>query len=92
MLKGETGYGTYFRKGAYTLQAYAPIDGTDGWMVAVDAPVTDFLGSVVTGIIIGAAIGVIAVAYSIYKAKQIGQAYRGAGGTVHRQNTAVSTG
>ena len=73
MLKGETGYGTYFRKGAYTLQAYAPIDGTDGWMVAVDAPVTDFLGSVVTGIIIGAAIGVIAVAYSIYKAKQIGQ-------------------
>lgn len=73
MLKGETGYGTYFRKGAYTLQAYAPIGGTDGWMVAVDAPVTDFLGSVVTGIIIGAAIGVIAVAYSIYKAKQIGQ-------------------
>ena len=73
MLKGESGYGTYFRKGAYTLQAYAPIDGTDGWMVAVDAPVTDFLGSVVTGIIIGAAIGVIAVAYSIYKAKQIGQ-------------------
>lgn len=73
MLKGETGYGTYFRKGTYTLQAYAPIDGTDGWMVAVDAPVTDFLGSVVIGIIIGAAIGVIAVAYSIYKAKQIGQ-------------------
>lgn len=73
MLKGETGYGTYFRKGTYTLQAYAPIDGTDGWMVAVDAPVTDFLGSVVIGIIIGAAIGVIAVAYSIYKAQQIGQ-------------------
>ena len=73
MLKGETGYGTYFRKGAYILQAYAPIDGTNGWMVAVDAPVTDFLGSVVIGIIIGAAIGVIAVAYSIYKAKQIGQ-------------------
>lgn len=73
MLKGETGYGTYFGKGAYTLQAYAPIDGTDGWMVAVDAPVTDFLGSVVIGIIIGAAIGVIAVAYSIYKAQQIGQ-------------------
>ena len=73
MLEGETGYGTYFRKGAYILQAYAPIDGTNGWMVAVDAPVTDFLGSVVIGIIIGAAIGVIAVAYSIYKAKQIGQ-------------------
>lgn len=73
MLKGETGYGTYFRKGAYTLQAYAPIEGTNGWMVAVDAPVTDFLGSVMIGIIIGAAIGVIAVAYSIYKAKQIGQ-------------------
>ncbi len=73
MLKGETGYGTYFRKGAYTLQADAPIDGTNGWMVALDAPLTHFLGSVVTGIIIGAAIGVIAVAYSIYKAQQIGQ-------------------
>ena len=43
MLNGETGYGTYFRKGAYTLQAYAPIEGTNGWMVAVDAPVTDSL-------------------------------------------------
>lgn len=73
MLNGEIGYGTYFGKGVYTLQAYAPIEGTNGWMVAVDAPVTDFLGSVVIGIIIGAAIGVIAVAYSIYKAKQIGQ-------------------
>ena len=39
MLKGETGYGTYFEKVAYTLRAYAPIDGTDGWMVAVDAPI-----------------------------------------------------
>lgn len=73
MLTGETGYGTYFRNGAYMVQAYAPIDGTNGWSVAVDAPLVDFLGSVVACIIIGVVVGILAVAYSIYRAKQIGQ-------------------
>lgn len=73
MLTGETGYSTYFRNGVYMVQAYAPIDGTNGWSVAVDAPLVDFLGSVVACIIIGVVVGILAVAYSIYRAKQIGR-------------------
>lgn len=73
MLAGETGYSTYFRNGVYMVQTYAPIDGTNGWSVAVDAPLVDFLGSVVACIIIGVVVGILAVAYSIYRAKQIGQ-------------------
>lgn len=55
------------------VQAYAPIEGTNDWSVAVNAPLVDFLGSVVACIIIGIVIGIVAVAYSIYRAKQIGQ-------------------
>ncbi len=73
MLTGETGYSTYFRNGVYMVQAYAPIDGTNGWSVAVDAPLVDFLGSVVACIIIGIVVGILAVTYSIYRAKQIGR-------------------
>ncbi len=73
MLTGETGYDTYTRNGIYIVQAYAPIEGTNGWSVAVDAPLTDFLGSMVACIIIGVAIGVIAVMISMRRAKQIGQ-------------------
>ncbi len=73
MLTGETGYGTYFENGTYMVQAYAPIEGTNDWSVAVNAPLVDFLGSVVACIIIGIVIGIVAVAYSIYRAKQIGQ-------------------
>lgn len=73
MLAGETGYSTYFRNGVYMVQTYAPIDGTNGWSVAVDAPLVDFLGSVVACIIIGIVVGILAVTYSIYRAKQIGR-------------------
>lgn len=73
MMTGETGYDTYTRNGIYTIQAYAPIDGTDGWSVAVDAPLTDFLGSVIACVIIGVAVGVVAVIFSMRRAKQIGQ-------------------
>ena len=73
MLTGETGYGTYFENGTYMVQAYAPIEGTNDWSVAVNAPLVDFLGSVVACIIIGIVIGIVSVAYSIYRAKQIGQ-------------------
>ena len=74
MMTGATGYGTYMKGGTFTIQAYAPIEGTDGWSVAVNAPLTDFLGSTVVCIVIGVAIGVVAVCFSVRRAKKIGQA------------------
>ncbi len=74
MMTGVTGYGTYMKGGTITIQAYAPIEGTNGWSVAVNAPLTDFLGSTVVCIVIGVAIGAAAVCFSVRRAKKIGQA------------------
>ena len=73
MMTGAAGYDTYTRNGIYTIQAYAPIEGTNGWSVAVDAPLTDFLSSTIACIVIGVAVGVAAVVFSMRRAKQIGQ-------------------
>ena len=77
MMTGVTGYDTYMRGGTFVIQAYAPIEGTNGWSVAVNAPLMDFLGSVIACIIIGIAVGVVAVVFSMRRAKQIGQAIGG---------------
>mgnify|MGYP000151680752 FL=1 len=74
MMTGAIGYSTYMKGGIFTIQAYAPIEGTNGWSVAVNAPLTDFLGSAVVCIVIGVAIGVAAVCFSVRRAKKIGQA------------------
>ena len=74
MMTGATGYGTYMKGGTITIQAYAPIEGTNGWSVAVNAPLTDFLGSTVVCIVIGVAIGAAALCFSVRRAKKIGQA------------------
>ena len=73
MMTGDAGYDTYMRNGIYTIQAYAPIEGTNGWSVAVDAPLTDFLSSTIACIVIGIAVGAVAVVFSMRRAKQIGQ-------------------
>lgn len=74
MMTGAIGYGTYRKGGTFTIQAYAPIEGTNGWSVAVNAPLTDFLGSTIACIVVGIAIGAVAVIFSVRRAKQIGQA------------------
>ena len=73
MMTGATGYDVYIRNGSCTIQAYAPIEGTDGWSVAVAAPLTDFLGSTIVCVVIGVAVGVVAVIISVRRAKNIGR-------------------
>ena len=74
MMTGVTGYGTYMKGGTFTIQAYAPIEGTNGWSVAVNAPLTDFLGSTIACIVVGVIMGAVAVIFSVRRAKKIGQA------------------
>ena len=74
MMTGAIGYDTYMKGGTITIQAYAPIEGTNGWSVAVNAPLTDFLGSSVVCIVIGVVIGAAALCFSVRRAKKIGQA------------------
>lgn len=56
MISGEEGFGTYTYGGVSKFTAYAPIAGTNGWSIAVNAPMKDFMGSTVLGIVITAVI------------------------------------
>lgn len=76
MMTGATGYDVYIRNGSCTIQAYAPIEGTDGWSVAVAAPLTDFLGSTIVCVVIGVAVGVVAVIISVQQGKKYWPEYR----------------
>lgn len=60
MIKGNTGFGTYRYDGTKKILAYAPIKGTDGWSLAINAPINDFMTGVFLGMVITVVIGVIA--------------------------------
>ena len=45
MRNGETGQGSYSLDGVKKSVGYAPVPGTDGWSIAVNAYTSDFMGS-----------------------------------------------
>lgn len=51
MINGENGFGTYTFNGVEKFLAYAPV-GINGWSVAVNAPVGDFMDSTIQGVIL----------------------------------------
>lgn len=73
MINGETGYGTYTYGGTTKLLAYAPMEGTDGWSVAVSAPLSDFLGTLYVSIVLALAIGILAIGMGAYIGRKIGK-------------------
>ncbi|BAL00168.1 methyl-accepting chemotaxis protein [Oscillibacter valericigenes Sjm18-20] len=76
MANGESGFGQYTYGGVTKFLSYAPIEGTDGWSIGVNAPVSDFMGSTYQGILITAiliAVTIItAMMIAIRVAKRIG--------------------
>jgi len=50
MIAGENGYGTYKYGGREKVLAYCPVGGTNGWSIAVCAPLREFLGATYLGI------------------------------------------
>lgn len=52
MTAGESGFAFYAYGGTIKLMAYAPIAGTDGWSVGVNAPKKDFMGTVYLAIVL----------------------------------------
>lgn len=73
MINGEVGAGIYRYDGVTKIMAYAPVEGSNGWSVAVNAPITDFLLSTLVGIIISVIIAVVAIVLGIQLAKMIGK-------------------
>ena len=76
MVNGESGFGQYTYNGVTKFLSYAPIEGTDGWSIGVNAPVSDFMGSTYQGILITAiliaATVITAILIAVRVAKRIG--------------------
>ena len=77
MTLGESGFGRYEYGGSRKFLAFAPIEGTEGWSLAINAPTKDFTQSTVNGIIITIILMVVFLAISSYMAyrlaRQIGE-------------------
>jgi len=66
MIAGENGYGTYKYGGREKVLAYCPVGGTNGWSIAVCAPLREFLTSTYLGIGVTLAVIVLSCAISIF--------------------------
>lgn len=77
MTQGESGFGSYEYGGVKKFLAFSPIEETDGWSLAINAPTSDFTKSTVQGIIITVvlmAVFLLGVSYIAYAlAKGIGE-------------------
>lgn len=65
MRQGKTGFGSYTSGEEPMFAAYAPVEGTDGWSIAVTAPQINYLGSTRDAMVINIAVIVIAMLVSI---------------------------
>jgi methyl-accepting chemotaxis protein len=76
MINGESGFGRYTYNGVTKFLSYAPLEGTNGWSIGVNASVNDFMDSTYQGILITAVLIVVtiitAVVITIRFAKRIG--------------------
>lgn len=73
MVDGETGCGFYLYGGQIKLLAYAPIADTNGWSVALTAPLTDFLASTIVCVLLSILGAAAAIAVGIRTTKIIGK-------------------
>lgn len=73
MIQGENGYGIFTDKGSVKIMAYAPIADTNGWSVALNAPIMDFLSTACIGMGISILIAIVAVLLGISYAKTLGR-------------------
>lgn len=65
MRQGKTGFGSYTSGEEPMFAAYAPVEGTDGWSIAVTAPQINYLGSTRDAMVVNIAVIVIAMLVSI---------------------------
>ncbi len=76
MRAGNSGFSSYSIDGVEKCLSYAPVSGTDGWSIAITAPVSDFMGATVNSIILIlillVAIIIVSVIVAISMANSIG--------------------
>lgn len=65
MCRGENGFGSYDSPEGKMFLAYAPVNGTDGWSIAVAAPQLNYLSSTYQGMTINIIVMAASVVISI---------------------------
>lgn len=65
MRQGKSGFGSFHNSEGPRYAAYAPVEGTDGWSVAVTAMKADYLANTYFGMFINVAVIVISILASI---------------------------
>ncbi|MEG0762716.1 MAG: methyl-accepting chemotaxis protein [Oscillospiraceae bacterium] len=70
MRAGETGFEPYTFSGVKKFSAYSPIAGSDGWSIAVNAPMSDFMGGLKTSIIVTIILMVVAFFVAVIIARR----------------------
>ncbi len=73
MINGEKGFGSYSYGGTSKIMAYSPIEGTDGWSIAVVAPISQFMSDTYVAIIITIALLVLALVSAIIVSSLVAQ-------------------
>ena len=68
---GETGFDQYTYKGVNKFLAFSQIEGSDGWTICINAPVSDFTDGVMTTIYVSIALMVIFIGLGLFAAIKI---------------------
>ena len=71
MRQGKNGFGSFKDPDGSRFTAYAPVDGTDGWSVAVTALQTDYLSDTYFGMFLNVAVIVASILASIVVAVKL---------------------
>jgi len=74
-ISGETGSGDYSSKGENEFIAYAPIRGTDGWCVIIDAPKHEFMQGVTQSLTLSLLLlAILIIVMTVFLAKALNKA------------------
>lgn len=65
MVAGKKGFGKYSYGGVNKFLAFAPIEGTDGWSIGINAPISDFMKSTLVSIFITVAFLILSLIASV---------------------------
>lgn len=71
MMNGETGFGMYKYGGKSKFLAYAPV-GINGWGLAVNAPMNDFMDSTMTAIFTTISMLILFIIIAIFVSRSVG--------------------
>lgn len=71
MTAGKTGVGTYRYGGVKKIMAYAPVENSNGWSIAITAPLSDFNIETIVGIILTIGIVLVSIAIAVVMVRRL---------------------